>query len=232
MGSSSSSPKTITIKKKVLGNIRHNPVVYLKSDAEWIPAAQQLESILVQQMCTITMEVEINESNFYSQTSGYHLPVEFFQSPDFKVAHAYLASNHFLEALKHVFHTFENVNVNVVAHSDLQWNMSLSGQLTLNEKSQSLSLIDAKIQEIAAKSFINIPETNVQIRLLTGNGRKSLYASGLICESVSSTVSRSEANLYDDAKWQKMENQLQQWKKEQTEQDEDLRARLQAFSNF
>lgn len=207
MGIQQSVPRKVYLKRAERPRIRAQVFQRVDMDEQWQPTAQSLEQILVQTTCTVSLDVNIDKSNLF------HNDLPILQIDE--VVHAYLGSVMFLDHLKHLFKGFQNVNVNVVSHENENWYVSLTADLILPQSEQSLVMIDDKLQEIARSAVWHIPETHVQIRLFDGLGKKSLHASGLMCQSANTE------------QWRVMDDQLEQWKREQMMRDADLQARLQ-----
>jgi hypothetical protein len=179
----------------------------------WSPA--NLESVLVQSLCTITLGVRIDKSNFSS-------PV--INAEEYGIIHNFLSSDKFTEALMQVFHDFQNVSVSMKTHENAEWDIDLTAQLVLSEPHQSLQYIDQKLQDLALNSSIDVIGTNIKILLLSGTNKKTLFASGLICDSndKSTNFVSHEQPKYSSEHFEKMELQLQEWKREQEHADARL----------
>jgi hypothetical protein len=202
--------------------ILRKPKVYQKpaESNSWSEAnTQNLESVLVQSLCTITLGVRIDKSNF-------SVPV--LNAEEYGMIHDFLSSDKFTEALIQVFHNFQNVSVSMRTHENAEWDIDLTAQLVLSESHQSLQYIDQKLQDLALNASIDVIGTNIKILLLSGTNKKTLFATGLICDSSDKTsisVPREESR-YSSDHFEKMELQLQEWKREQEHADARLFASL------
>ncbi len=218
MGGNSSRP---CHKRKII--ILRKPKVFQKSthSNSWLEThTNDLESVLVESLCTITLGVRIDRSNFST-------PV--INAEEYGIIHNFLSSDQFTKALIQVFHNFQNVSVSMKTHENAEWDIDLTAQLVLSESHQSLQYIDQKLQDLALNASIDVIGTNIKILLLSGTNKKTLFATGLICDSHDKSTKHivQEEPKYSSEHFEKMELQLQEWKREQEEADSRLFANLQ-----
>jgi hypothetical protein len=214
MGGYSSKP---CHRRKIL--VLRKPVVYQKmaEDVSWTETPARLESVMVNSMCTVTLGVRIDRSNFMPPVVNVE---------EFARVHDFLNSDDFSEALVRVFHNFQNVSIAMKTHdSQGEWDLDLTAQLVLPEGHQSLEYIDRKLQELASHADIIVPGTSTRIMLLAG--KKSLFASGLICDNEERTVETPVVvTPMESGHWDDMQAQLQVWEAEQRESDTRLFEKL------